>query len=247
MHPVAKALWVVSLAADLGCSTAVISLLPEGPGRLDASASDAPALPVPISEWKLDSDATDTGPDHNDGTLVGGASFVNDAMRGAVLSCDGVAAAVRIANRTGPSFTYAAWIWSNTPSTRGNSALEGDAILWSNVSTSVNDFSLAVVNDHLAYINYNETSTGAATITDGIWHHVAVSRQDGGRVALYVDGRVDGDGNSGSGDVAGNPYVFFCGVDSSGGHYFKGAMDDVQQYDRVLVPSEVEAIVAATR
>jgi hypothetical protein len=224
----------------------VISLLPERPELLDASPNDAPALPIPVSEWKLDSDATDTGPDHNDGTLVGG-SFVNDPTRGGVLSCDGVTAAVRIANRTGPSFTYAAWVWSNTPSTRGNSALDGDAILWSNVSTAANDFTLAVVNDHLAYVNYNEPATGTAAITDGIWHHVAVSRQDGGRVALYVDGRVDGDGNSGAGDVAANPYVFFCGVDSSGGHYFKGAMDDVRQYDRVLAPSEVEAIVAATR
>ena len=247
MHPVAKALWAGSLAADLGCSTAVISLLPERAGRLDASPNDAPIAPLPVSEWKLDSDALDTGPDGNDGTLVGGASFVNDVARGGVLSCNGVTAAVRIANRTGPSFTYAAWIWSNTPSSRGNSALEGDAILWSNLSSLVNDFSLAVVNDHLAYINYNETSTGAVTITDGIWHHVAVGRQDGGRVALYVDGKVDGDGNSGSGDVGGNPYVFFCGVDSSGGHYFKGAMDDVRQYDRVLAPSEVEGIVAATR
>ena len=97
------------------------------------------------------------------------------------------------------------------------------------------------------YYNYGQNATGAATVTDGMWHQVAVSRQDGGRVALYIDGKIDGDGNSGSGDVAGNPYVFFCGVDASGGHYFTGAMDDVRQYDRVLTPSEVEAIFVATQ
>ncbi len=235
-----KALWVGSLAGSMGCTTAVISLLPE-------SGDAAPAMPNPVSRWKLDVDATDVGPGRNDGTLVGGASFATDATRGAVLSCNGVDAAVRIANRTGPSFTYAAWIWSDTPSTIGSSAIEGDALLWSNVSSAVDDFTLAVVSDHLVYMNYNQPSTGAAILTDGAWHHVAVSRQDGGRVALYVDGKIDGDGNSGTGDVAANPYVFFCGVDSSGGHFFRGAMDDVRQYDRVLGPSEIEAIFLATR
>ena len=239
MRALTTALFVCGLGVGFGCNSSVISLLPEN--------ADGSVLPIPVSEWKLDSDATDTGPEHNDGTLVGGATFIKDGTRGGVLSCNGVDAAIRIPNRTGPSFTYSAWVWSNKPSSGGGSALDGDAILWSNVASSVNDFALALVNNHLAYINYAQTATATATVTDGMWHQVAVSRQDGGRVALYVDGQIDGDGNSGSGDVAGNPYVFFCGVDASGGHYFTGAMDDVRQYDRVLTPSEVEAIFVATQ
>ena len=56
----------------------------------------------------------------------------------------------------------------------------------------------------------------------------------GQRVALYVDGQVDGDGNSGSGVVSANPSVFFCGF--PGGRHFKGLLDDVRLYDRVLSP-----------
>src|SRR5882672_6127503 len=134
LHSMVKALWVGSLAGGMGCTTAVISLLPEsgdaGVSHADVAPFDSATAPTPVSRWNLDTDAADMGPGRNDGTLVGGASFTTDAIRGAVLSCNGVDAAVRIANRTGPSFTYAAWMWSNTPSTMGSSAIEGDALLW---------------------------------------------------------------------------------------------------------------------
>ena len=207
----------------------------------EVEASSAPGL---VGWWTLDSNPNDSA-GSNQGVLLGAASFTKDAQRGDVLECNGTDAGVQVKNTLGLSFTFAAWVWSNTPSSTGGSAIEGDPLIWSNDPAGIDDFALAVLNDRLSYINYNEKSTGTASVTDGSWHHVAATRQDGQRVALYVDGQVDGDGNSGSGVVSANPSVFFCGF--PGGRHFKGLLDDVRLYDRVLSPSEVEALFTLTR
>jgi Concanavalin A-like lectin/glucanases superfamily len=259
------------LASTLGCNTALISLLPAGgapsagspdagsldagsldagspdAGSLDASSMDAGSPPLPglVSEWRLATDPSD-GAGSNDGQLLGGAAFVKDPARGQVLSCNGTDAGVRVANTAGLSFTYAAWIWSNTTSHTGtNAEIDGDTLLSSNIAPQQDDFALALLSNRLAYINYNMESNGATVVTDGQWHHVAITRMDGESVALYVDGKVDGGGKAGSGDVSANASLYFCGG-SFGGHYFRGLLSDVQLYDRVLAPGEVQTLFAAT-
>ena len=137
-------------------------------------------------------------------------------------------------------------MWSDTASSTGGSAVDGDPLIWSNVSSGIDDFALSVLNDGLSYINYNEKATAASVITDAKWHHVVVTRQDGARVALYIDGKADGDGNSGSGLVSANPNVYLCGV--PGGRHFKGLLDAVGFYDRSLSPpSEITTLFITTR
>jgi hypothetical protein len=181
----------------------------------------------------------------NDGSLQGGAVLVSDPVRGQVLECNGTDASVLLENRTSNDFSYALWIWTETPSSQGGGALEGDALLYSNTTGEVDDFTLAVLNDKLSYISYNEMSTGTLSIVDGVWHHVAVTRRDGERVALFVDGEVDGDGNSGSGPVLNNPMLHLCS-NPTDGRYFHGRIDDLRQFDRVLTPDEVRSLYIAT-
>jgi len=222
---------------------------PNASASLEAGGQDdgkAGAEPEPglIGRWTLDSDPNDSVGD-NHGVLLGGASFAKDALRGNVLVCNGTDAGVQVKNTLGLSFTYAAWLWSTTTSSVGSSAIEGDPLIWSNDPAGIDDFALAVLNDRLSYINYNEKATGTASVINGKWHHIAATRQDGARVALYVDGQADGDGNSGTGVVSANPNVYFCGV--PGGRHFEGLLDDVRLYDHVLSPSEVASLAIATR
>jgi hypothetical protein len=216
---------------------------PGGPADA-ARETDAPVEPG--SEWLLGTSGSDSI-GTNDGKLMGGASFGTDATRAGFLVCNGTDAAVRVVNEATNNFTFTAWIWSDVPSSKGSSPLDGDALIWSNVSGKNDDFAFVVLSDHLSYINYNQTSTGAGSVTDRKWHQVAVTRHDGARVQLYVDGVLDGDGNSGSGPVLANPYVFFCGVDTNGGHFFHGRMSDVRFYPRVLSAAEVEAAFVAQK
>jgi hypothetical protein len=243
---------VAAVLCCAGCNGALISLLPEELTIRDAEAEHLPAAsatdaaaeveasdaPESGGEWMLATGAMDSIGTNN-GTLVGGATFGSDADRGTVLLCNGTDASVRIANVTSNSFTYTAWIWSDVASSKGTNPIDGDALIWSNVTGKDDDFALSVLNDHLSYINYGQTSTGTASLVDAKWHQVAVTRQDRARVQLYVDGALDGDGNSGDGDVLANPSVFFCGVDGNGGHFFRGRMADVRYFPRVLSATEI--------
>lgn len=224
-----------------GCKEATVSLLP-------ATLLPPPAPPDdglgPVSQWSLDADAGDTVGD-NHGLPLGMVTFQTDPLRGGVLVCDGVDAAISVRNVTTLDFSYSAWIWTETPSRQGDSAISGDAIFWSNKTPALDDFTLALLNDRLSYISHDQKSTGTRSLIDGVWHHVVVTRRDAERVALYVDGQVDGDGNSGTGSLQANPSVYFCGNPEQGG-YFQGKMDDVRYYERVLTPEEVLALYSET-
>jgi len=197
-----------------------------------------------VGQWPLDTDARDSI-GKNDGTLQGAATFIADPVRGEVAFCDGSASAIVLRNQTTSDFSYAVWIWTDVPSSQGANARAGDAILWSNDGERPDDFTLSLLSDRLSYLSYGETSTGTRPLTDAIWHQVVVTRRDGARVALYVDGQTDGDGNAGAGSVLANPSVYVC-ANPADGHYFSGKVDDLRFYDRVLSESDVLALYERT-
>jgi len=170
---------------------------------------------------------------------------VTDAERGSVLSCNGQNAAIVVVNQTSLDFSFALWLWTNVPSAVGESAIDGSAILWSNVTGLEDDFTLSLLNDKLSYMSYSQPSTGTRSLVDGVWHHVVLTRRNAERVALYVDGEIDGDGNSGSGDVLGNPSVHFCGNPEQM-QYFNGKLDDIRYYPRVLTEQEARDLHETT-
>ncbi|NJN18050.1 MAG: LamG domain-containing protein [Oscillochloris sp.] len=43
---------------------------------------------------------------------------------------------------------------------------------------------------------------GTTVVTDGAWHHIALTRATNGQMRIYVDGQRDASGNGPSGDVA---------------------------------------------
>ncbi len=217
-------------------------------GSSDLGGEDlggAAATPGLVGHWPLDTDASDPL-GLNDGTLKGGVAFVSDAIRGQVLECDGTNGYVAVANHTTNDFSYAMWMWSETPSPQGSDSLDGAALLHSNTVGEVDDFLLTVLNEKLRYLSYNNKATGTGNVVDGVWHHVAVTRSDGAEVTLFLDGAVDGDGQSGTGPVLDNPEVHVCG-NPVNGRYFGGRIDDLRQYDRVLSPDEVRGLYLATR
>jgi len=235
----AACLLLITLAS---CKESTLSLLPLPQGTAGAAATIDPN--GPLSAWTFDSDARDSAGD-NHGSLVNGASFEDDPVRGGVLSCSGLDVGVVVANETSLDFSYALWIWTNVASATGETAIDGSAILWSNVTGLEDDFTLALLNDKLSYMSYSQPSTGTRMLVDGVWHHIALTRRDGERVALYVDGEVDGDGNSGTGLVLGNPSIHLCGNPEQQ-RYFVGKLDDLRYYPRVLSSGEVQELFETT-
>lgn len=210
-------------------------------GLAGAGGSPEPEL---IAEWTLDADASDSF-GTNDGQLQGGAQFIEDPLRGPVLSCNGVDAGVVLTNSTPPAFSYTAWLWTSSPTTQGDDPRDGNPILWSNSADSIEDFSLSLLNDRLAYLSYGQRAMGMISLIDGKWHHIALTRQDSARATLYVDGVVDVDCDAKTGTVLANPQLYFC-ANPVGGHYFQGLLDDVRLYSGVLSGEAVMTLFQTT-
>jgi Concanavalin A-like lectin/glucanases superfamily len=231
-----------SVAGDANASSGGIGAAgSSGGAQAGASGSTAKGL---VGQWPLDGDTKDVV-GANDGTLQGTASFVTDASRGQVLRCDGKSPGFAVANLTTSSFTYAFWVWTDTPSNQSGGALEGNALLWANTVGAIDDFTLSLMKNRLDYIGYAQTTAGSSNLVDGMWHHVAVTREDGSSVFLYVDGVQDGTCRAGSGPVTSTPQVYVGGnpIDH---YYFTGLIDDLRQYDRALGADEVQTLFTTT-
>lgn len=82
---------------------------------------------------------------------------------------------------------------------------------------------------------------GNRTVTDGAWHHIAVTRANSGQVRLFVDGQLDAQMNGPSGRIDyrlnrdtsypnSDPYLVFGAEkhDYAGSRYYNGLLDDVR-------------------
>jgi uncharacterized protein (TIGR02145 family) len=83
-----------------------------------------------------------------------------------------------------------------------------------------------------------QVTTSGAGITDGSWHHVAVS-YDGTTAVFMVDGRFAG---SSALSLSRSSGASYAGSDGSGGNYFDGAMDDlfIYPYPRTIAQNAVD-------
>lgn len=84
--------------------------------------------------------------------------------------------------------------------------------------------------------------TSAPGYHDGVWHHVAFTRDmASGRIALYVDGVLAGDAIATKAPLSAPPKLL-VGRLQPGGRGFRGDLDELQFYDRALDAAEVAAL-----
>jgi hypothetical protein len=158
------------------------------------------------------------------------------------LSFDGSDDYVEIPNTTSANFTLEAWIKPNgTATNEGANTYRGDGLLWSDISGNANDFVLAVQGDNLSFWegSANANLTGNSILTDGNWHHIAVSRQANGPMILYVDGKQDGFASAGSGTLTANPLIHI-GANTDSSRYYSGQIDEVRIWNTVRTKTEIE-------
>lgn len=249
---------MAALLSALGCNEATISLFSVqkagaaggagGAGNAgnagSAGSAGAPDDPDLISHWPFDGDANErlSG---TAATLEGDLTFVDDPVRGQVLSCDGATGVLSFKNETPLDFSYAFWLWVAQPLPQGTSSLARSPVVWSNVEGEVDDFAIWLRGSRVFYLSYSKTATGDTILTESTWYHIVVTRKDGEKVTLYLDGRLEGDGNASMGPVRANPQVFVCGNPNDTQH-LAGRIDDLRLYDKPLTAEEVQALYALT-
>ena len=165
-------------------------------------------------------------------------------------------------------FTLEWWLKAN-PSDNDSSARcnENDGWIYGNIlfdrdvwgDGDYGDFGIAVNQGSIAFgVNNGAEGTtlcASVNITDGSWHHIAVTRETGsGQLAIYVDGNLDVNGEGPTGDIsyrigrssqyANDPFlVIGAEKHDAGAEYpsFRGWIDEVRisegiRYSKSFVP-----------
>lgn len=206
-----------------------------------------------VGHWPLDGDANDISGNGLHGTIVladpnGQPNFVEGAV-GLALDLSGGDDYVNIdgykginidpndPNRVQPAFTVMNWF--NTTGAEGEMVTWGTNVGRQRLTWRINASTLRT--EHGA-----GNLRGNTVVTDGEWHHGALTVAEGANLRpdvaiMYLDGEADST-FSGSN----NPYELTANVDvrigmggPTGGRFFPGLMDEVKIYDHVLSQGDI--------
>ncbi len=107
---------------------------------------------------------------------------------------------------------------------------------------------------YLGNTNYRYfTASAWTTLKDGLWHHVAFSVPGNDQAAveqaaMYLDGAAVAESTTMTTGPQADKSRLYLGITSKGGQQrFKGAMDEVLLFDRVLAAEEIESIYRSSR
>jgi hypothetical protein len=191
-----------------------------------------------IAHWKLDEASGTVATDSagtNNGTLFGLPTWqpTGGKVAGALL-LDGVDDYVSTASVLDPAgglFSVFAWVKGGTPGQTIISQTGGADWLLADASGGRLRTSLSAPAGRLPA----KPLVSESVITDGTWHRVGLSWDGSTRVLYLDDVEVARDTQSGLPSSAGGLYIG-AGSTMAPGSFWKGLIDDVRIYDRVVKP-----------
>ncbi len=213
-----------------------------------------------IGHWTFDGQMTssttayDSSPTHATGTLTNGPARVQGKL-GQGLQFDGVDDYVSVVNGGGlgslQTGTIALWVkWIGTQSC-GNScgavvARQRDTF-FTNQMISLNGSNPATAVVLWApYVWNTYAITGSTAVGDGKWRHIAITYTSGSH-SLYVDGILDGTGNTGGGITDYDVVLSLGAWIGDGNSYSRSQIDDVRIYNRILSADEIANLYSGTK
>lgn len=191
--------------------------------------------------------AFDLSSSSNNGTLVNLNSGNRvSAVWGNGIFFNGTNGSVTLSNNLGGDFSLSLWVKTTQVFQENDQTYNGTGIIWSDVGGAANDFILggtrnANGTNRFSFFTGNPDSSlnGTRNISDGKWTHLAVVRSKAtGARRIYVNGALEASDTSGTNQLTANP-VIVIGGNTSGGRYFRGVMDEVRAYNRLLSDVEV--------
>lgn len=201
----------------------------------------APQPSGPIAHWKLDetfgTTASDSSGNGRNGALAGAPAWTTGKIVGA-LNFDGIddsLSATVSDSGLGTKLSFSQWV--NATSFVAYGGVIG------NFSDGGSDGIRITSNSNGSYSVSFRNSTGAYTecttasgVSTGIWNHLAATYENG-TARLYLNGSLS---VSCTGDTTiTNLANFKVGYNIDHGAFFKGKIDDVRIYNRVLTAQEV--------
>jgi len=206
-----------------------------------------------VGNWKFDDGAgniaIDKSGNANNGTLIGGPTWIAGTIGSGALSFDGVDDTVEVPHHPvldmGESITIAAWINLDDASTyyfiaaKGPSGTAGD--------NYPGNFEFRTTpNAQLEFMHQTGEGTtlssyiSDSTVTAGQWVHVAATLVEGGAVEFYIDGQPAGSAaQSGEFGIL-NEEPIRVATRKDNYSFLGGAIDDLQIYNHALTAEEIQ-------
>lgn len=208
-------------------------------------ACDVPQAGL-VSRWSAEGNANDSA-GANHGTLQGGAGFAPGKI-GEAFSLDGVDDSVIVPDAPGLDLTtqmsVAVWIKIDAFDQATGAGV---------FARDVGGYVLAVYSDNYGIPakrrkvswgrNGIDETVSSRTLDAGVWHHIAVTHNNGAR-NIYIDGVLNVS-SGGSNFAALSTPVSLGGYSFAPGWNLHGLLDEVLVYNRVLTAAEVQGIVEA--
>lgn len=234
--------YVVSAVNNLG----------EGDDSQEASATPTANAPAGLVAHLTFDDGTarDSSGNGNNGTLVNGASVVNDPDRGMVLSLNGVNQYVDLGNN--PSLdlsaasqaTITAWVKVAVTHNHNSILTKGE---WKDA------YSLLIKGDttpaNLLWTGNDTSVFSGQPVLLNTWTHVAVTI-NGDLANFYINGQLSGSANQDRGNTIDNTGTDVCigreqyaGSLPAGRWFFDGELDDVRLYKLALRQADIENVM----
>ncbi len=208
----------------------------------DIRLAKAESIARPVAQWEFEEDTGSTAPDWaggHDGTVIG-ALWVPGKM-GMALWFDGIDDHVDCGTDSllNPAkMTLTLWVRPEAMNVKQQSLVAKVGSGDYDVDYSVQLRGRGDVKGSFGNGNASVIVSGARNVTSNEWTHLALTR-DGNEMALYMDG---GNRTSVAYDIepGDGGYPLLMG----GPAPYKGKLDDVRLYDRVLSPEEIQQIAA---
>jgi glucose/arabinose dehydrogenase len=197
-----------------------------------------------VARYAFEGDASDSSGYGNNGTLVGNPPFAPGRVGNLAVSFNGTNQYVTIPISIRTNFTIAFWV-NTTASATGAVWTTGLGMVSADVAGVANDFGISLITNGAVGFgvgNPNTTLASAASINNGQWRHVAVTRvSSSGLMTTYIDGVQDSTVTGPTGPRTA-PAAMRIGGILSGGGFFPGSLDEVRIYNSVLSPTEINAL-----
>jgi hypothetical protein len=217
-----------------------------------ATGASRVVIPDCVGYWSFDegqgTEAKDASSTQNHGKLKGNCKW-EDGKFGKALSFDGAGACVEVAKDLsvwlGKSGSLAFWI--KTKQEGSDTAWEAPGVSGVEENGGENDIFWGVINGSgkiCVQAGNGEPAASSTTINDDKWRHVVLTRnKDGGEVKVYVDGKLETTATSEADDKTSSFKALGARGNTDGEPgYFKGMLDEVKAYSRVLKAEEVEIL-----
>jgi hypothetical protein len=203
-----------------------------------------------VGFWNFDQDEKGVAIDWSGHGRHGRILGEPNAVAGYNLSAwafDGVNDRIEVPQVVGTNLTLMAWIKADVPGAAGTTARAGSGLLWSDAAGGGDHFTMAVLGTKLAFETgpgTNPNTISGRDVVTGEWTHMAVTRSESTRqVEIFVNGALDA-----VGDHTGDRNVGACsqiviGANVLDSRYFRGAIDEVRAYNRVLNQSDIASLM----